>query len=196
MNRRAGLGALTGCLLLAACVPWTVRPIQQAEAGPFDPARYADSIWRSKVLPVVSASAVDLAQLLAVAPPFSKPVLVKGEGKVVRVDETSRSGLLLLDLAPFDGRPDAALQIGPVIRGTVLRDALPFIQFSQFVNQLDYARAGGALNERALKSALAGVSAAGLAGAIVGFSGAAEPASGGRPPEIVPLTLTVKRGAL
>ena len=39
-----------------------------------------------------------------------------------------------------DGKPTTVvLQIGPVIFGTALRDALPFIAFGDFVNQIDYA---------------------------------------------------------
>ena len=94
---------------------------------------------------------------------------------------------------PYDGRPDAAVQIGPVIRGTTLRDALPFIQFSQFVNQLQFAQVGNALNDR-VSSALKSFSNQDLAGSIVVFSGAAGQPSEGGLLEIVPVTLAVKRG--
>ncbi len=43
------------CLLsgLAACVPWTIRPIHPAEASPTStpPAAFVDSIWTPKLLP-------------------------------------------------------------------------------------------------------------------------------------------------
>jgi predicted lipoprotein len=136
---------------------------------------------------------VELAELLRPASHPAGAVLVKGEGRVLRVDTSSRTGLLLIDAEPYDGRPDAALQIGPVIRGTTLRDALPFIQFSQFVNQLQFAQVGNALNGRVC-AALASFSTRDLAGSIVVFSGAAaQPPEGGLL-EIVPVKLAVKRG--
>src|SRR5262249_54046477 len=72
----------------------------------------------------------------------AEPSLRRGQGGVLRVGD----GLILLDSG-------AIIQAGPVIRGTVLRDALPFLQFSQFTNQLEYARVAAALNERAIKVA-------------------------------------------
>ncbi|MGA2771829.1 MAG: DUF2291 domain-containing protein [Bryobacteraceae bacterium] len=185
-------------VFLVSCTPWTVRPIGQsgAESGqsrPFDADRYVDSIWNAKVLPAISGGAVELADLLRPASHWTSAVLVKGEGRVLRVDISSRTGLLTIDAEPYDGRPDAAVQIGPVIRGTTLRDALPFIQFSQFVNQLQFAQVGNALNGR-VSAALASFSNRDLAGSIVVFSGAAAPPSEGGLLEIVPVTLAVKRG--
>ena len=199
MNRPVAVATAAACLMLAACVPWTVRPIDEAEAGgPFDAARYVDSIWNAKVLLAVNSGARDLGEALAHyrAGPARAPqaLLVKGEGKVLRVDDTSRSGLLLVDLPPYDGRADVAVQIGPLVRGTALRDALPFVQFSQFVNQLDFARAASALNDRAVKTALAGFAPAGAAGANVSFTGAAAFSAEGLP-EIVPVSLSLTRGA-
>jgi len=193
--KRYAFVALAGFLLLGSCVPWTVRPIGQTDsstgqARSFDAVRYVDSIWDSKVLPTVAASAVDLREALKARRPGY--LLVKGEGRVLRVDTSSRSGLMLVDLAPYDGRADAAIQIGPVIRGTVLRDALPFIQFSQFVNQLEFARVGNVLNDRVVRSVLVSLPKAGLEGSVVFFSGASSQPAANELPEIVPVTLVVK----
>jgi len=156
--------AAAACLALAACVPWVVRPIENQGAERFDPVRYVDSIWDSKVVP--------------------EPTLMKGRGKVLRIEPDR----LLVDTAPLDGRPDIAVLTGPVIRGTALRDALPFIQFSQFVNQLEFARVGNALNERAVKVAQA---AQVKAGDTVRFTGA--PLKTGGLLEIVPVALSILR---
>jgi predicted lipoprotein len=72
----------------------------------------------------------------------AEPSLKRGEGCVTRVED----GRLMLDSG-------ITVLTGPVIRGTALRDALPFIQFSQFTNQLEYARVANALNDRAVKVA-------------------------------------------
>ena len=90
--------------------------------------------------------------------------LVKGEGKVLSADTTSRAGKIKVDLAPGDGQPDATIQVGPVIQGTAVRDALPFIQFNLFTNQLEYANVSGALNDHVVKDAIGNLDVAGLAG--------------------------------
>ncbi len=185
-------------VLLAACTPWTVRPISKGglDSGqnrPFDAGQYVDSIWDAKLLPAISGGAVDMTELLRPAGRRAEAVLVRGEGRVLRVDTSSRTGLLMIDVEPYDGRADAAVQIGPVIRGTTLRDALPFIQFSQFVNQLQFAQVGNALNGR-VAATLGSFSIRDAEGSIVVFSGAAAPPSDGGLLEIVPVTLAVKRG--
>jgi predicted lipoprotein len=190
---------LAASLLLSSCVPWTVRPIEKdgglSKDRAFDANTYVESIWDSKVMPAV-AGAADLAGLLrGRREDLPAAFLVKGAGRVLRVDTASRTGLMLIDLAPYDGRADAALQIGPVLRGTALRDALPFIQFSQFVNQLEFARVGNALNDRVWKRALAELSKDGLTGAMATFAGAASRPMADGLIEIVPVQLTVAREA-
>jgi predicted lipoprotein len=64
-----------------------------------------------------------------------------------------------------------AIQIGPVVRGTALRDATGVVSFNQFSNQLDYADVSKEMNGRALKSAFANVTPASLAGKTVTFFG-------------------------
>jgi predicted lipoprotein len=176
---------LVACLFLSACVPWTVRPIGESDEinkGPFDSSAYVSSIWQSKVLPAAAT-----APNLTADSRCATPCLVKGNGKVTRVETSSRTGLAFVELS---GGGSAALQIGPAIRGTALRDALPFIQFSQFTNQLEFARVGNALNDRVEKTALAGVAPPRLKGAEIEFSGAASWPEGSVP-EIVPVTLAV-----
>ena len=139
MSRVCLVCAIVFLLGAGACTPWTVRPIE-AESAPAAerPVRYVDSIWNSKLLPAVLNGAVEARTLLdalvkspadaltrfghreANGPSY---LLVKGEGVVTKVDTQSRVGLALIDVAPYDGKPDLSIQIGPVLRGTSLRDA-------------------------------------------------------------------------
>ena len=182
---------------LAGCTPWTIRPIESAggaQAGGVVPGKpgfsakaYVESIWTSQVLPTVQDTSADLPAVLAAlkANPDSakqkyghregqRPYnfLVKGEAKVLAVDTASRSGTLKIDLAPGDGQPDAAIQIGPVIKGTALRDALPFIQFNQFTNQLEYADVSNQLNDHVIKDVAGKLDPASLQGKTIEFDGA------------------------
>ncbi|MEO8285284.1 MAG: DUF2291 domain-containing protein [Chloroflexota bacterium] len=198
---RAGLLCLLGMGLLfslSGCTLWTVRSLHPAEgtdtAGSAVPGQpgfkgtaYVDSIWQSKVLPTVDQSATDLATLLTALKsdlagakqkyghregqrPYN--FLVKGEAKVLSVDTASRAGTMKLDLAPGDGQPDASMQTGPVIRGTSVRDALPFIQFNLFTNQLEYADVSNALNDRLIKDVTGTLDLASLTGKTIDFEGA------------------------
>jgi predicted lipoprotein len=194
----AGIVGVALMLSLTGCTLWTVRSLHpatgaaggaSAEPGKpgFSPAAYADSIWQSKVLPTVHEQAVDLPTLLAALkadPEGAKQkyghhegqrpynFLVKGEGKVLTVDTSSRTGKANVDLAPGDGKPDAAIQVGPVIRGTSLRDALPFIQFNLFTNQIEYADVSNQLNDHVIKDAIGDLDVPGLQGKTLTFEGA------------------------
>ena len=177
-------------LSLAGCVPWTVVPIEQEnsqqQSAAFDAAAYVDSIWESRLLPTVLESAVDLRALLEAPRAFGPHCLVKGRGKVLRVNTESRSGKLELDVAP-----GVSILMGPVILDTSLRDAAGFIEFSQFVNQLDYAAVANELNARVVTTVVSTLDLAALAGKTVSFHGAATPAAGGGI-EIVTVRLDVE----
>lgn len=203
--------AVSGCKLV------TVRPLNEtgvpalpsSSQKVFDAVAYVDSIWAEKVLPTATQDAVALAELLpalkadaeAAGQKYGKregssqpwSFLVKGEGKIIEVDTTSRVGLARLDLAPLDGKADVAIQIGPVIRGNAVRDAVGFITFNQFVNQLQFADVANELNERVLKTVLSGIDLAALNGKQVKLHGAFN--ADGDQVLIVPLKLEVGGGS-
>jgi predicted lipoprotein len=181
-------GAIIG--LLALVRPWTVRPIEPVTSRPFSASAYVDGIWEQKVLPYATTAAVAAE---AVPPSASRSLFVRGDAIVDRVDVSSRVGLAHLRL-PAASRP-VALQIGPVIRGTAVRDALDFIRFTDFTNQIEFAGVANALNDRALRSVREHVDPATLAGARIAFVGAASVDGPGTRLDVVPVELSVVRGA-
>jgi predicted lipoprotein len=211
----ASLSVITVAAVLAFCQPWTIRPIADASATPgagarahaggFDASTYVHSVWHARVLPAASRDAVDLRQALAAQDSTRRPVLVRGAGVVTSVDERSRMGRAYVDLVPTDGRPDVALQLGPVLRGTAVRDAVGFIRFTDFANQIDFARVASELNARVLASVIAPLGKASLlTGKSVTFTGAttlggsvsASPAEADAPRiEITPLVVEIREPA-
>jgi predicted lipoprotein len=176
---------------LAIDRPWTIRPIERAAAGPFDAAAYVAGIWDSRVVPEMRSLAVPFAAWTN-APAPSATAAVSLAGVVIAVDSSSRVGTAAVDVDPADGRADALLAVGPVVRGTALRDALDFIRFSDFTNQIQYASVAGALNERAL-AVLPQADAETLRGRRIQSIGAAsKPASPNALPVIVPVALTIE----
>jgi predicted lipoprotein len=199
-------------LVLSGCKLWTVRPIEDAQSanpGALGPAPYVDSIWSAKLLPAISSAAVDARTLLdalarsqdtarakycrqtANGPCY---LIVKGQGRVVAVDQRSRVGFLAVDIAPLDGKPDLTIQTGPILRGVALRDAAGIVQFTDFVNQIQFANVGNELNARVIKTVLAPLDVAAWKGRTVEFEGTAVLGEAPDPPirDLVPVRLTVK----
>lgn len=167
--------------------PETGRAIIEEEETGFDATRYVDEIWQDKILPVIREEAVELSALLnasgddkvAIAerqgqnPAGESSVyLVKGNGRVIEADTTSRVGFLLVGVSSSEKTRNVKLQVGPVISGTALRDALPFISFDQFNNQIEYAAVSRALHDYLLEAELSGMDYAELEGSEIHFSGA------------------------
>ncbi len=165
--------ALAGSALLAGCKVMTVaqdRALRERRSSDFDANRYVAGIWAGRALEALHAEAVSLPALLAQAQtdlsgagkahgriagegaPWT--FVVHGEGVIASIDRESRRGQLIvsLDGSNMDGR--VVVQIGPFVQGATIRDALPFIQFNDFSDQLVFADIGKALTARALQDVM------------------------------------------
>jgi predicted lipoprotein len=201
---RARVATVTLLLVAAGgCRIATVRPIDEKGApaggavpagGPFDPVVFVDSIWPSEVLRALDAAA-DVGTIAGGTPSVAddsagtpRARVVRGRGRVVEVDTGSRSGTATVEL---DGGPHVVLQVGPVITGTAIRDALPALGFDRFVNQIQHADVGNELNARVEREVLEPLDRAGLRGRHVRFAGMAS-FEEGRPPTVTPVRLEVE----
>lgn len=72
---------------------------------------------------------------------------VKGSGKVISANLQSRARVAELD-TNGDGTADLTLALGPVIKGTALRDVAPFYNFNDFHDQIEFAKLARALNDK------------------------------------------------
>jgi predicted lipoprotein len=133
--------------IVAILRPWTVRPISSTSASAFDPAAYVASIWDTRVRQATT-EAMAIGSVASRDLTAGRSLFVQGVGTVAAADSHSRVGLVRIH---FTEGVEADVQVGPVIRGTAIRDALPFIQFSDFANQIDYAQVASLLNERVLE---------------------------------------------
>jgi predicted lipoprotein len=188
------LALLAGFLLVAIFLvlkpPFVIRPLPgrvQAGSQPAQSAaaRFVDPIWTTKVLPTIQEKAQDIAKILPEirADPNSAGqkygrreatnpynYMVKGTGKVTEMHTESQAGTATVEIPGLGEK--VALQIGPVVRGTALRDATGAVSFNQFTNQLDYADVSKEMNARALKTAFARVEPNTIAGKTLTFFGA------------------------
>jgi predicted lipoprotein len=180
-------------VLLAIVRPWTIRPIDSATPRIFDSSAFASTAW-PKLEREANLTATDVSQAAASPAAPAKARFVKGVGRVAAIDQRSRVGVMRVQL--LNAGPIVAIQIGPVIRGTALRDASSFIQFSDFTNQFEFAGAANALNDYALRTVITPLPLATLEGRVVSFVGAVgqSPRREDGAIEIVPVRLGISEG--
>lgn len=172
--------------LLAGCKVVTIeqdRALRARHGAAFDATAVADRMWQSEALPALRRAAVPMPALLQAidagvdragarlgrraseGAPWT--FVGRGEGVVTAVETGSRQRIVELAVA---GRA-VRLQVGPVVLGTTIRDALPFVTFNDYPDQLAFAGVGRALTQRSL-TALQPRIAALRPGMHVVFSGA------------------------
>lgn len=138
------------------------------EDASFDPDATVAEDWDAKVLPALRAKAGLYDEVIAgIAgdPDAARQrygfrgqqegsawtYAVRVEGIVSAANTESRAATI--DVGT-EGGHTATLQIGPVVRGTAIRDSATFRPFGSFKNQVDYAQYGRALSGRANATAL------------------------------------------
>ncbi|MBI1281619.1 MAG: DUF2291 family protein [Anaerolineaceae bacterium] len=172
-----GLAVMVVGLLASGCTLATVRPLDPTSGKPiigneseqFNATTLAAELWEGQLIPALQTSASPIATVLESLkqnitsasekyghrPGNEQPYsfFVTGSGKVLSVNTESRAGLAQIDIND-DGKADVTLAVGPVIRGTALRDASPFIDFNHFTNQMEYAAVSNQLNALANSNVL------------------------------------------
>jgi len=173
----------------------------------FDPAKKVAAIWATKVIPYFEQKAgpfVEVRDLAAKSPdeagakwgyraksedtPWT--LMVRIEGTIVVAETESRAATIGVDVGG-QGKPDATVQIGPAMFGTSIRDALSFVSFNDFTNQIDFARYGDAFNAYVNRNALEKLPRKDLVGRKVTLVGAYALDSSGEPPVVTPVEITI-----
>ncbi len=154
----------------------------------FDPQAYIDSMFESQAVPVLKDQAVDLTELLTAAHGDLKSVgekygiragtgnaynfLVKGTVTVQEVNTELRAGYMTATLDGYNGNEKLKIQIGPVFKGTAVRDVMPMIKFEEFKNQVVYANLATAIHNTISKTVFASLDVSSLPGKKIEFYGA------------------------
>lgn len=165
-------------------------------------------IWDEQVLPHLAETATDMNTLY---PALLQDVDTAGEksgyrptsegspwnfairieGTILSAKTDTRAATADVDVTG-DGTADVILQLGPVIRGTALRDILPFVDFSSFTDQIEFAKLSRALNTRAYDTVLKDAPRDALAGKHVRALGAFTVRGKGPPYLVTPVELEVR----
>jgi predicted lipoprotein len=148
----------------------------------FEPAQYGAKTY-PKVAATLEQKAQPLPQLVAALrddpeaagkqyghregnSPYS--FATRGEG----IAGATKAGLMEVRVKGVPKSTRVSIQVGPALNGTALRDAVGFISFNQFVNQVDFADAATALNSQVKAKVLKGVDPQEMKGERVSFTGA------------------------
>jgi predicted lipoprotein len=154
----------------------------------FDADEYVEEIWDEQLIPYYEESAVDYETLLAAlrenrAAAIEQYGLLRDSGEpaavfkvrgtvvVIEFDDTSRNGVFRADFEPADGIADVTMQVGPVIRGTVMRDSADFISFTDVGNQLQFAALASELNSRMMADSVEPLDLENIAGTRIDYLG-------------------------
>jgi predicted lipoprotein len=128
----------------------------------FDAKQYVGSIWDESVIPYMTEKAADAGELVrgleddpesmcekygyrAVKENNPFNFSLKGTVRILSVGDGSNARAEA-DLEPYDGAADLIIQVGPIFKGTSIRDFLDFIRFEDFTNQVDFAKLANELN--------------------------------------------------
>lgn len=161
----SALTATTACKVVKNVDPNTAGEAEATLTDAERMAAYAREIWDTDVIPTVATHLVPLDDLRSAlaqdvdaagaahglrpegeANPWN--FAVSGTGTIIEAKTESRAAKLHLD-TDGDGEIDVTLQLGPIVRGTTLRDAMPFLLFSNFRDQIEFAKLGNGLNAMA-----------------------------------------------
>lgn len=208
--RAAAAISLAITLVLPGCKIIKTPTAEEAAAeasGGFAPDKQVADLWDSKVIPFLQqragtfqeVSALSKSDLNAAAAKYGHKekdgtapwtFAAKVSGTIVKAETKSRAAYLEADV-DGDGKGDVRIQIGPVIKGTAIRDSLDFVNFNEFKNQIQWAEFGKAFNTHVYGLTLEKISREGLEGKKVEALGAYPLPSTGQPALLTPVTLTI-----
>ena len=152
----------------------------------FDPVSYVEEIWYSKIIPTISNDSEEITFILDEL--FSNKELaeekyghrsgtgsysfmVNGEAEIISLNKESRVGTLELKLSKeYDAQ--IFITIGPVIKKDSVRDAVKFIKFNDFVNQLDFAGVSRIIKTRVMNEIIGPLNLNNIVGKQINFEGA------------------------
>lgn len=195
--------AVSFLFILTACKPWTVVELDKENSTAVNSSvnldgentnltEYVDELWTANIVSYIIQESKKNKAAEVISSIKSDPenageeygiressagtpwkYIISGEARIVSLNTESRNGTVGLDLKPYDNQTDLKMQIGPVIRGTSIRDSLDFISFDNFGNQIEYAQFSSELNDKVLQKVLSEFNFENLLDQEINFKGVA-----------------------
>jgi len=184
------------CLLVTACTIVPIDPDDDGAAAPGsavmqarDVESYLEDYWELYLLPEIYERRVELATLVNEANASgwehagevygeirgdigaNYNFIVYGTAYVRETNTESRNGFIVVELEGQDTY-EIRILIGPALSGSSIRDSLQFVDFNQFVNQVDFANLSRELNRLGNENAQQNADIFALDGQTITFTGA------------------------
>lgn len=153
-------------LTLGGCRIVSQKELADLKSPPNPHMVNIERTWHDKVVPQIVARARPVAELMT-ALHAAKDIdsacktlgyrvqdenpcifYVKVEGNITNIDSTSRSGKMTIQDI---GGSNVVVQIGPTLRGTLLRDGYQGVSYQDFNDQVLFGEYGRAINQYAVK---------------------------------------------
>lgn len=174
----------------------------------FDPTQVATNFWKENAKDYFTKNAVDFNQLInesngdlaSLASKYGHysmgdsgelSFVVKGTATVDVVKNKLRSGYLGIKIDGYDGDIDTRLQIGPVFKGSAVRDSISMISYKDYKNQIEWAQVSVAFHNLISEEILKPIDMNTMQGKQVEFIGCFTASSPSRI-QITPVMLNVK----
>lgn len=193
-KRIAALVLITVSVMLMAVGCGIVKIVKIGEEGKytgevvFNAGDDVAAIWEESALPELTEKAVNLGEFLteskgnltALADKYGRysmgtsgelSYVVRGTGTVEEVNTESQAGYMVLKPDDYSGGEIIKIQIGPVYRGSSVRDSLSFIKFGDYRNQQDWAAISQSINSLIHEEIVTPVAPETLQGKTVEFVG-------------------------
>lgn len=156
----------SGCKIVPKTAENAAAPAADARGDAARIATLLAASYDAKLLPLITAQAQKVAAVKAqIAAGFDAAGAAHGargagagapwnfalqdQGRVTAANLSSGARTMDVDI-DADGRADLTLQLGPVVKGSALRDVAPKLyDFTSFRDQSEFAKLGRALNDRA-----------------------------------------------
>jgi predicted lipoprotein len=193
------VGVLAGCGRVPGVYVYESEQSRGAAGGASaaDAKTYVADTWASKIVPTVHDKAADVTTVAAAiaedpeaagkqyghqagsGSPYA--FMVKGSGTVTKIETSVPTGPMTVEVPRVGGKPlTVTIATGPVIAGTAVRDAVGFISFGDFTNQIEYADVANQINSKVKTDVIAKVDLAAATGKKVTFYGAFAALAGGQ----------------
>lgn len=167
------------------------------------------AIWESSALPELTQSAIDLKEFLEASKGDYKVLAeehgkysmgdtgelsytVKGDAIVEEVNTKSQAGFMEIKLKEYSGNEILKIQIGPVYKGSSVRDSLSFIKFGDYKNQEQWAAVSQSINKIIAETVVKPTNPENLKGKEISFVGTFTVSAGSTEVLITPVALEVK----
>jgi len=202
-------------LMTAACVIVPIDPdagdgpVGSAVAQAVDVESYLEEYWQAYIHPEINDRRVNLATLIQTASSdswdyagetygeirgdigASYAFITYGTAIVKETNTESRNGFIIVELEGQESY-EIRISIGPALSGTAIRDSIRFIDFNQFVNQVDFAKLATELNRIGNERAQENNDIFAMDGKTIEFTGAFTAPNGSETISIMPIFLEVK----